>query len=551
MTTHIAPKSRGRAAVYCRRSHWDEGVSHSVTTQGESGRRHGELLGFTVEDEDIYVDDGISGMTNERPSFRELMLKLFHPERPYKAVIVLDISRLSRASGGYIDYEELFAEANIELISIMDPPSNPQVKINTTRRMKAVMNEAQVVDGALKTRQCQMLAVEMGFYIGWVHPFGYRKTKVIWRGAEHTKLEVDPETWPHLLHIIDMAKDNYTIPEIQKYLEHTGLKHPAGDVDNKRRGGKIGTGKWSKTNIPYLLKNLTLLGWTFRGGEGSGSKILHKSEQVICRDAHPIAMTWEDRELILRNFASRTSENKNPKVHRSPNPLASLTVCGMCGATMRMHTEVDNGKPVQRLICANRRDYKKGHPDWCPNPSVRLDVLIQRTLAKLLGHILTPSVLRQQVNMVADMNENFVANQVRRKKEIDKQTKQLQREIENIVNATAAGNRNPAYDHGIERRQNEIELLQHETEAIDADLQGKLAFVNQPERIIENALNLRTYLESNDRHSVQQMLHSLIGRASIINRVATVDYTVPLPRDKTKEPILRDLVPLGKELVHP
>ena len=109
-------------------------------------------------------------------------------------------------SDAYINYEEIFAEEGIELISLMDPPSNTPAKIDTGRRMKAVMNEAQVVDSAVKTRNSQMFAVEMGFYIGWIQPFGYRKKKVMWRGKEHTKLEPDPETWPHLMHIIPTSQ---------------------------------------------------------------------------------------------------------------------------------------------------------------------------------------------------------------------------------------------------------------------------------------------------------------------------------------------------------
>ena len=152
-------------------------------------------MGFTVHpEEDVYMDGGISGMEDERPEFRVLMLKIFSPERLYEALFVNDISRVSRSTGSYINYEEIFAEEGIELISLMDPPSNTPAKIDTGRRMKAVMNEAQVVDSAVKTRNSQVFAVEMGFYIGWIQPFGYRKKKVMWRGKEHTKLEPDPET---------------------------------------------------------------------------------------------------------------------------------------------------------------------------------------------------------------------------------------------------------------------------------------------------------------------------------------------------------------------
>ena len=549
--------NKGAAAIYCRVSTDKQDVGLSFATQSEHCRRHGEILGFTLKDEDIFDDGGITGMTDERPGFRRLMLRALSPEKPYKAVIVLDISRLSRDSGGYIDFEEIFAEANIELISIMDPPGNPEVKINTNRRMKAVMNEAQVVDGALKTRNSQMLAVEIGFFIGWVQPFGYRKKKVVWRGAEHTKLEPDPETWPHLLHAIDMAKSNHTLSEIRQYLESTGFKHPAGLIENKKPDGRYGSGEWTRENVSYLLKNLALLGWTVRGGEGSGSRILHKSEQVICRDAHPAAMEWDDRELILKNLASRRSEVTAPKIHSSPNLMADFTICGNCGSPMQMHTENAKGKTVQRLICANNRRYRKVDSKWCPNPSIRLDLYVERTLTILLGHILTPDVLQRQVGMVAEQNRTFVTNQVQRQKAIDKGIKKLEREISSIVDASADPKRErspeviSAYDQGIQRRQQEIQLLKLELDAINVNLQDKLVFVNERDRVIENALSLRTYLESEDPHSVKEMLKCLIKSASIVDRVATVVYRVPLPRDGTSEPALRDLVPLGKGLVHP
>ena len=84
MTSSRLTMNKGRAAVYCRLSHPDEvevgGVSQSVTTQAANGRRHAELLGYTVGDDDIYWDDGISGLKDSRPGFRKLMLNVFSPE---------------------------------------------------------------------------------------------------------------------------------------------------------------------------------------------------------------------------------------------------------------------------------------------------------------------------------------------------------------------------------------------------------------------------------------------------------------------------------------
>ena len=545
MNSYRPIANKGPAAVYGRSSTDNQDVGLSTAAQAERTRRHLESLGYTVDDEDIYLEEsGISGMTDDRAKFRAMMLKVFSPERLYRAVGVDDIGRLSRSSGDYIDYEIVFAEAGIELVSLMDPPGNPQVKINTPRRMKAVMNEGQVVDSAMKTRSSQMLATEIGFFLAWVHPFGFRKKKVLWRGAEHTKLQPDPETWPHLLHVIDMAKRNETISAMRQYLEATGLKHPAGDINNYRSGGRRGIGKWTNQSVLYLLKHLALLGWTSRGGKNSGTRILHKSEQVICQDAHEAAMTEADRELILRNIASRTREAKSPRTNKSPNPMSGMVVCGVCGATMQMHTE--NG--TQRLICANARRLLKGDLNRCPNPSVRLDILVERTLEAVTGHILTPKVLKRQVELVAKENEKFVAHQGRRKKDIEKRAQKLGKEIGNFMAAIAEyGPSGGAYGREIDKRQDEEKHLRRELEAISSELKYKLAFVNEPDRIVENALNLRTYLNSDDEHSLKEMLTSLIRRVRIIKRIATLEYTIPLPRNGTEEPILWENISVDKK----
>ena len=86
---------------------------------------------------------------------------------------------------------------------------------------------------------------------------------------------------------------------------------------------------------------------------------------MVCKGAHEAAMTEEERELIIMQLASRRREVKNSRTHRSPNPMSvtnpmsQLAVCGMCGATMRMHT--DKGTP--RLLCGRKKEHTKGGPN--------------------------------------------------------------------------------------------------------------------------------------------------------------------------------------------
>ena len=179
---------------------------------------------------------------------------------------------------------------------------------------------------------------------------------------------------------------------------------------------------------------------------------------------------------------------------------------------------------------------------------VKLDILVEKTIEAILGHILTPKVLSKQVGLVAAENRKLVAQQQSRKGPIEKRIKQLDKEMANIMAAIAEyGPTNPTYGKEIDWRQEEKELLDRQLNQIDSELEDKLVFINDQDRIVENALDLRTYLESEDPHDLTEMLNSLIRKVSIVNRVATLEYSVPLPRNQTTAPALMERLNLNKK----
>ncbi len=87
------------AAIYARKSTDQHGVSDeekSVTRQVDHARTYAEAKGWTVADEHVYVDDGISGAEfANRPDFLRLMNAL-KPHPPFQALIMSEESRLGR-----------------------------------------------------------------------------------------------------------------------------------------------------------------------------------------------------------------------------------------------------------------------------------------------------------------------------------------------------------------------------------------------------------------------------------------------------------------------
>jgi DNA invertase Pin-like site-specific DNA recombinase len=87
------------AAIYARKSTEQNGVGDdekSVTRQIEHAKAYAAKKGWTVHDEYVYVDDGISGAEFvKRPGFLRLMNAL-KPMPPFQVLIMSEESRLGR-----------------------------------------------------------------------------------------------------------------------------------------------------------------------------------------------------------------------------------------------------------------------------------------------------------------------------------------------------------------------------------------------------------------------------------------------------------------------
>ncbi len=87
------------AAIYARKSTEQNGVAdeaRSVTRQVEQASAYAARKGWTVADEHVYVDDGISGAEfAKRPGFLRLMNAL-KPRPPFQVLVMSEESRLGR-----------------------------------------------------------------------------------------------------------------------------------------------------------------------------------------------------------------------------------------------------------------------------------------------------------------------------------------------------------------------------------------------------------------------------------------------------------------------
>src|SRR5258708_787736 len=108
------------AAIYARKS-TDQHVADeakSVVRQVENARAFAAARGWTVADDRIFVDDGISGAEFEkRPGFMRMMAAL--PRPPFGVIVVSERKTLGREMAQTSYVIKQWAEAGVEIFEYM------------------------------------------------------------------------------------------------------------------------------------------------------------------------------------------------------------------------------------------------------------------------------------------------------------------------------------------------------------------------------------------------------------------------------------------------
>lgn len=161
-------------ALYCRLSQDDgrEGESNSIVNQKAMLKEY--ALKNHFKNIRYFVDDGYSGTTFDRPSFREMEQLIENSE--VGIVIVKDMSRLGRnylQVGMYTDV--VFPDNDVRFIAINDNvDSLVQTEFDMTP-IRNFCNELYARDTAKKIKSSFKLKGERGEHLASIPPFGYMK----------------------------------------------------------------------------------------------------------------------------------------------------------------------------------------------------------------------------------------------------------------------------------------------------------------------------------------------------------------------------------------
>lgn len=455
----------------------------SLENQKRSCVEYAKNHGYHVKH--IFLDDGKSGRTTQRPAFQELLKAI--DESMVDALIIYKIDRFARNVADFRDTRKEIEAKGVEMISVLEGSVTKGSSL-IANILASVAEWESDVNGQ-RTRDALM----QKFREGWQPtppPIGYRS---VGKERERKTCEPDPYTAPIIKELFELySTGNYSIYELQNWLAER-------DIVSKN-GTPIG-----HSVINTILNNSFYYGWIRWHGEGK----MGKHMPIISKDL------FDTCQYVLakhRNFLIRK------RIHQFL--LRGFVYCNECGQryTAEWHVKPRftkrNGK-IAYYHCP------KMNRNGCPAPYVEVG-----DLEKLVYDTVKSVQFSQEfVDAVVDKAREFV----------DKSRKTAGSEMQGCINQRTAleFKRNKLEDALLDntidrdtfkRKHEEIEeqikLIDERTREIEAQSRVDI-------KLIEDVLNFtrdvgRTYDEAPDflkRHFLRFFFEKIMVKDRKIENV--------------------------------
>ena len=371
-----------RIAIYIRLSREDSrsfDESESVTNQRAIIEQH--IASFSDGDEYIlageYVDDGISGTTDdERDSFQE-MLKDIKNGR-INCVIVKDLARSFRNysdQGYYLD--DWFPRYNVRFISLYHQPLDSYREPRNMRSIavpiQGVMNENHCAETSDKVRQVFNMKRSRGEHIGSFALFGYKK-----HPEDNNALLIDEPAAGVVRDIFNMFLNGISKNAIVRKLNEQGVLCPSAykrEVQKlKYTQPSLDPGKrpqWTASTVSGILHNRMYCGDMVQGKWRIKSYKIHVQERVpenewyIVENTHAAIidrLTFKKVQTLLKKDTRTSPRQKELYL------FSGFLRCANCGKAMAR-------SQVRGRVYYFCRTYKDQSKTACTKHSIKHDKL--------------------------------------------------------------------------------------------------------------------------------------------------------------------------------
>ena len=373
-------KSRDVTAfLYERLSRDDnlEGESYSIGNQKKLLAKVAKEKGYTNLVH--FLDDGISGVTMDRPGFVEMIRQL--EQGKAAAVFVKDLSRLGR---NYIEVgrltEEFFPDHDIRLVAVSDNIDTAEGE-NELAPIRNLFNEWYARDISKKRRISNKIKGNAGEPMGQP-PYGYIKNP---NDPKHWI--VDDEAAQVVRRVYSMTLEGFGTEQIATQLEKDGVLTPRAywltkGIKRPGKGKQQPPTKWNSSTITKILSLQEYCGDILNFKTYSKS---YKNKKRIDNDRENWVVFQDVHEAIIERAVYEQVQQKRGKIRKrrtnngEHNMFSGLLVCADCGSNLHFHFNQGNPE-IKYFNCSNY----KGNRGTCTSTHyVRVDFLEEVVLGEI------------------------------------------------------------------------------------------------------------------------------------------------------------------------
>ena len=373
-------KSRDVTAfLYERLSRDDnlEGESYSIGNQKKLLAKVAKEKGYTNLVH--FLDDGISGVTMDRPGFVEMIRHL--EQGKAAAVFVKDLSRLGR---NYIEVgrltEEFFPDHDIRLVAVSDNIDTAEGE-NELAPIRNLFNEWYARDISKKRRISNKIKGNAGEPMGQP-PYGYIKDP---NDPKHWI--VDDEAAQVVRRVYSMTLEGFGTEQIAAQLEKDDVLTPRAywltkGIKRPGKGKQQPPTKWNSSTITKILSLQEYCGDILNFKTYSKS---YKNKKRIDNDRENWVVFQDVHEAIIERAVYEQVQQKRGKIRKrrtnngEHNMFSGLLVCADCGSNLHFHFNQGNPE-IKYFNCSNY----KGNRGTCTSTHyVRVDFLEEVVLGEI------------------------------------------------------------------------------------------------------------------------------------------------------------------------
>jgi site-specific DNA recombinase len=455
------------AAIYARKSTQKEVADEqkSVARQIEHARQYAQRKGWTVADEHVYIDDGISGAEfANRPGFLRLMNAL-KPRPAFQVLIMSEESRLGREAIETAYALKQLVTAGVRVFFYLED----RERTLESPTDKIMLSLTAFADELERERARQRVYDAMtrkarALHVTGNQCFGYRNVDVTAPGPDgrmhrqYVRREVLPEEAAVIRRIFELCASGEGLKGITKTLNTDRTPAPRSQRGRPKN--------WAPSSVREILYRESYRGtvvWNKtrkRDSWGHKRQTDRPSSEWLRVEAESLRIVPEALWQAAHARLTQRRENYRIAGWRAPDGrgvrrhylLSGFARCTVCGGSMQAVSRASTTGRLFRYVCAS---YWNRGASVCANGRMANMETADGAVRELLAsEVLQPAVIERALDRAVAMlrTDQQATGRATRRAELTRRLAALDAELANLADTAARGGAVPVILQALTRK---------------------------------------------------------------------------------------------------